>query len=130
MDGNVGGGRKWFFGWGQPFSNSVVTMSGFTNPGPAMSWVFIDEHPDWIDDSKFYINPAQTNGIGVFTELPASYLNNGCGISFADGHAETHRWVDARIILPVTYIYRSGAITFPANSPSPDLIWLAQRTPF
>ncbi|MGP8201359.1 MAG: type II secretion system protein [Limisphaerales bacterium] len=130
MDGNIGPGRKWTSGWPAPYTNAIATMSGFTNPGPSMSWVFIDEHPDWIDDSHFYIDPAETNGVGEFLELPASYLNNGCGISFADGHAEIHRWQDPRIIARVTYVYQSFGVSFPANSPSVDLAWLAQHTPY
>ncbi|MGD0812110.1 MAG: type II secretion system protein [Verrucomicrobiota bacterium] len=131
MDAQVGGGRKWTYGWPSAFTNAVATMSGFTNPGPSMSWVFIDEHPDWIDDALFYIDAAETNGVGEFIELSASYLNNGCGISFADGHAEIHRWQDPRIILPVTYVYQGGiGMSFPASSPSVDLAWLAQHTPY
>jgi prepilin-type N-terminal cleavage/methylation domain-containing protein/prepilin-type processing-associated H-X9-DG protein len=133
MDGNVGPGQRWVFGWqSAPWTNAVTTMSGFTNLGPSMSWVFIDEHPDWIDDGQFIIYPAETNGLGEFTELPASYHNNGCGISFADGHAEIHKWLDNRDSGPafyVHYVYHWTSVTI-VGTPSPDLAWLAQHTPY
>ena len=132
MNGNVGGGAKLVFqGW--MLTNPITKLGNFTAPDPAKSWVFMDEHPDWIDDSILYINPAETNGVGEFTELPGIFHNNACGISFADGHAEIHDWVDSRLNLPVIYEYQQGkgpaGITFPAGNPCHDLAWLAQRTP-
>ena len=80
------------------------------------------------------VNPAETNGMGEFTELPGSFHNNACGISFADGHAEIHKWLDYRILLPVTFSYQHNlgttGVTFGAGNPSQDLAWLAQRTPY
>jgi prepilin-type N-terminal cleavage/methylation domain-containing protein/prepilin-type processing-associated H-X9-DG protein len=127
MDGNIGGGEKYSFGW--TLTNAIVKMGGFGTPGPAMSWLMMDEHPDWMDDSILYVNPAEANGIGEFTEVPGSFHNNACGVNFADGHAEIHKWMDTRILLPVMYEYHPESIniTFPV---SPDLAWLAQRTPY
>ncbi len=133
MDGNIGGGEKYAFeGW--TLTNAITKAGNFTSPGAAMSWVFMDEHPDWIDDSILYVNPAETNGVGEFTELPGSFHNNACGISFADGHAEIHKWTDSRINLRVLYEYQQdlgpGGISFPAGNPCKDLAWMAQRTPY
>jgi prepilin-type N-terminal cleavage/methylation domain-containing protein/prepilin-type processing-associated H-X9-DG protein len=134
MDGNLGQGEKWDFGWKPPFTNAITKMGNFTIPGPAMSWVFMDEHPDWIDDSILYVNPDETNGVGEYTELPGSFHNNGCAVSFADGHSEIHSWLDPRTIRPVLYEYQqgvgSGGIVIPANNPSRDLAWMAVRTPY
>jgi prepilin-type N-terminal cleavage/methylation domain-containing protein/prepilin-type processing-associated H-X9-DG protein len=130
MDGNIGGGEKYNFGW--TLTNAIVKMGGFITPGPAMSWLIMDEHPDWMDDSILYVNPSETNGYGEFTEVPGSFHNHACGISFADGHAEIHKWVDTRILLPVIYEYQQNtSIDIPSSGPpSPDLAWLAQRTPY
>ena len=132
MNGNIGPGEKYgFSGWQAPFTNSVTKSGGFTIPGPTMSWVFLDEHPDWIDDAQLYIYPGDTNGTGQFTEVPGSYHNKACGISFADGHAEIHKWVTPQIVLPVTLLFQQGlgnnGLQVTANQ---DLIWMAQRTPF
>ncbi|HUD48852.1 MAG TPA: prepilin-type N-terminal cleavage/methylation domain-containing protein [Candidatus Baltobacteraceae bacterium] len=126
MDGAVGDGEKYTFpNWGSERMWWAVKMSDLTAPGPAMSWVFIDEHPDSIDDEIMYINPAETNGTGVFTELPGSLHDSACAVSFADGHAEMHKWIARETIHPVTF-----TVVDQVNvTASPDLSWLAVRTP-
>jgi prepilin-type N-terminal cleavage/methylation domain-containing protein/prepilin-type processing-associated H-X9-DG protein len=126
MDGAIGDGVKYTFGnWGSEKMWWAIKSSDLNSPGPAQSWVFIDEHPDSIDDEIMYVNPAETNGTGVFTELPASLHDRACAVSFADGHAEMHKWVAAETVHPVTYtVVDQVNVTL-----SPDLAWLAQRTP-
>jgi prepilin-type processing-associated H-X9-DG protein len=88
----------------------------------------MDEHPDSIDDAQLYADvsaPALSTGNGEFTELPASYHNNACGISFADGHAECHHWMNSQTTPPVTYISKDRVNV----TSDTDLIWLAQHTP-
>jgi len=58
---------------------------------PAIEFVVIDEHPDSINDGYFLNNPSQANP-GHWGDTPASYHNGACGISFADGHSEIHKW--------------------------------------
>jgi len=48
----------------------------------------VDEHPDSINDG-YFLNRADKR---AWIDLPASYHNNGAAFSFADGHAELHRW--------------------------------------
>jgi len=123
MNGAVGNGDKYNFGWGTYFY--AKKMGDLTVPGPVMSWVFVDEHPDSIDDGILYTNPSCTNGTGVFTELPGSLHAGACGVSFADGHAEIHKWTDATTIHPVTI----STVNQVSVSNNKDLAWLAQRTP-
>ena len=123
MDGAVGNGDKYNFGWGNYFF--AKNMSDVTVPGPAMSWVFTDEHPDSIDDGILYTNPSCTNGTGVFTELPGSLHGGACGVSFADGHAEIHKWADPTTVHAVTF----STVNQVSVSNNRDLAWLAQRTP-
>jgi prepilin-type N-terminal cleavage/methylation domain-containing protein/prepilin-type processing-associated H-X9-DG protein len=106
----------------------AAKMSQLINPGPSMSWVFLNEHPDSIDDGIFYDDPRATDGNGTLIEIPSSYLGGGCGISFADGHAEVHKWVTGAFLVPVKYIRYppNPGITYTGNA---DLAWLAQRTP-
>jgi prepilin-type processing-associated H-X9-DG protein len=123
MNAAIGDGIKYDFGgwptfWARKYSQLVA-------PGPSMSWVFIDEHPDSIDDSILYTNPGCTNGTGVFTELPANDHGGACGVGFADGHAEIHKWVEASTSYPVKYTTRNQV----SVNNSRDLAWLAQRTP-
>ncbi len=104
----------------------AAKMSQFRFPGPSKSWVFIDEHPDSIDDGIFYDDPRATNGTGLLIEVPASYLGGGCGISFADGHAEVHQWTTSPFLVPVRYVHYAGIGTYTQNA---DMAWLAQHTP-
>lgn len=58
-------------------------------PQPSMTWLTVDEHPDSVNDAFFIADPSS----GQWGDFPASYHNGACGFSFADGHAEVHRWL-------------------------------------
>jgi len=108
----------------------AAKMSQLRNPGPAESWVFTDENPDSIDDGILYVSPDFATGAGVFTELPSCLHMNSDAISFADGHAEFHKWKDGRTCHQVDYQDTSGSsILIMLPTPNPDLAWLAQHTP-
>jgi prepilin-type N-terminal cleavage/methylation domain-containing protein/prepilin-type processing-associated H-X9-DG protein len=66
----------------------IRKTSEFVFPGPADTWVYLDEHPCSINDAGFF-NPRRTEWI----DQPASYHNGAAGITFADGHSEIHKWV-------------------------------------
>jgi prepilin-type N-terminal cleavage/methylation domain-containing protein len=105
-------------------------MSQLRNPGPSDSWVYTDENPDSIDDGILYSSPMFTSGVGIFIELPSCLHNNSDGISFADGHAEIHKWIDSRTCHQVDYQSTSGAsFLVMLNPPNPDLAWLSLHTP-
>jgi prepilin-type N-terminal cleavage/methylation domain-containing protein/prepilin-type processing-associated H-X9-DG protein len=94
--------------------------------GPADIWVLIDEDPDHINDGAFAVNipssPAQTYWI----DFPTKYHANGCGVSFADGHAEIHGWRAPGIIPTPTFTTQSQtAVKWAGN---PDVQWLASHT--
>ena len=122
---DVGGHQKckdfpWLTFW-------AVKTSDIVTPSPSDSWVFIDEHPDAIDDCILYTNPYATNGTGQFTELPSSFHNNACGISYADGRAEVHKWVDPNTVRGVKFD-KNNAQRINVTT-SRDLLYLALRTP-
>ena len=123
MNGAIGDGKKYEFGWGDYFV--ARKMSDLNVPGPSDSWLFIDEHPDSIDDAILYTNPGYTNGSGIFTELPSADHGGSCGIGFADGHAEIHKWRDPNTLHQVKYT----TIQRVSVDKSPDLSYLAQKTP-
>ncbi|MDB6068020.1 MAG: xcpT 2 [Pedosphaera sp.] len=127
MDAAVGDGVKFlaFYWSSSPPFYWVKKLGDFTTPGPSQSWVFTDEHPDSVDDGILYTNPYFTNGTGQFTELPSSDHNGGCGMSFADGHSEIHKWLNSQTVTPVKYVNQSQI----SVGNDPDLTWLAQRTP-
>lgn len=119
MNAAIGGGIKYYAG--QPWFYNVKKASDFHTPGPTDSWLFLDQHPDSIDDGAFYYNYQST----TFTELPAMNHGGASAVCFADGHSEMHKM---RLgVIPVT---ASG--TYVANarySNTPDQDWFALHTP-
>jgi prepilin-type N-terminal cleavage/methylation domain-containing protein/prepilin-type processing-associated H-X9-DG protein len=87
---------------------------------PTMIWVFVDEHPDSINDGCF---STLSGAVGTFNDLPASYHNGACGFAFADGHSEIHKWRDANTLQPILQQAWPGG----AYSPN-DVAWMLQRT--
>ena len=57
----------------------------------AETFIFIEEHPDSINDGYFLNRAANP----VWNDLPASWHNGAANLSYGDGHCEPHRWVDA-----------------------------------
>ena len=68
--------------------------TGIRNPTPTGLIVFLDVHEDEILDTQFGI-PVQADGPwyqGYWWDVPGNRHNQGCNLSFADGHAEHWRW--------------------------------------
>jgi prepilin-type N-terminal cleavage/methylation domain-containing protein/prepilin-type processing-associated H-X9-DG protein len=70
-------------------------------PNPSEIFVFLDEHPDSINDGYFLNKSPYYSGNysgnlskAKWTDLPASYHNGAAAFSFVDGHAALHRWTD------------------------------------
>ena len=59
----------------------------------------LNEHPDSNNDAFFIVGVNVTQ----WGDLPASFHNRACGFSFADGHAEIHKWQSATSVYPVRY---------------------------
>ena len=90
MNGNMNG-NSWYTA---TIDNTYFTYrkySEITRPPPAQAFVFLDEHPDDIDDGYFLVNLTVPS---VWGNMPANYHNGACGFSFADGHAEIKKWRD------------------------------------
>lgn len=92
-------------------------------PRPADIFVFLDEHPDSINDG-YFINKAPkknyASGGGYsnqaqWTDLPASYHNRASALSFADGHSATHRWQQSHTIRPALPNAANLPIVIPSN---------------
>lgn len=91
----------------------------FVRPGPALTFVFLDEHEDSINDGLFQIGPLGNRTLG-FVEVPASRHGGGCNFAFADGHVERHKWLDKRTMRPVT----RGRLFAPSQPNSRDVAWI------
>jgi prepilin-type N-terminal cleavage/methylation domain-containing protein/prepilin-type processing-associated H-X9-DG protein len=98
---------------------------------PAKTFVLLDEHPDSINDAAFAVQmavpsiPSTMSDVRII-DFPASYHNGACGFSFADGHAEIHKWRGSAIKPPVTS--QLLALNVPAGNAKNDIIWLSEMT--
>lgn len=77
-------------------------------PQPTAIFVFLDEHPDSINDGYFlnkapqsYASASTTDHYyGKWTDLPASYHNGATTFAYADGHSLLHRWHQPTTVQP------------------------------
>jgi prepilin-type N-terminal cleavage/methylation domain-containing protein/prepilin-type processing-associated H-X9-DG protein len=98
-------------------------------PQPAQTWVTLDEHPDSINDGLFVVGNG--NGINAteWGDTPASYHNGACGFSFADGHAEVHKWRSSTSIYAVTFNSGGVTVTVPFDTlGQQDFQWYTNHT--
>jgi prepilin-type processing-associated H-X9-DG protein len=86
---------------------------------PSDIFVFLDEHPDSIDDG-YFVNRAYNS---QWLDLPASYHDNSAAFSFADGHSELHHWLNAETIRPSVPDGAGLPITVPSNARD-DFNWV------
>lgn len=94
---------------------------------PTKTWVLVDEHPDSINDAACAVQIALPGArTAQIIDFPASYHNGACGLSFADGHAEIHKWRGSTIKAPVRNV--SMALNVPARDSVQDIIWWSEHT--
>jgi len=60
-------------------------------PPPTRANVFVHEHPNTIEDGYFAVKGFQN----IWQNLPATTHGNGGTVSFADGHVEFWKWIEA-----------------------------------
>lgn len=101
------------------------TTASMTVPGTSMLFVFLDEHPLSINDGQFAVEMQTTGAFAQIIDWPASYHNRAAGFSFADGHAEIHRWLGTKILGGGAGNGGSGAS---AQDSAPDIAWLQAHT--
>jgi prepilin-type processing-associated H-X9-DG protein len=102
--------------------------SDFIIPGPSTLWVFLDEHPDSINDWLFAMDMASSTAWPTYTtwdDVPASYHNGACGFSFADGHVEIKKWLDQNSVWPVA---KTDGCAGVGTVSIHDNVWMAART--
>lgn len=79
------------------------SLGQIRDPDPAQALVFVDQHAKSIDDQSFGISAPSVWRAGwlppwTWWEFPATRHNNGGMVSFADGHAEAWRWLEANTL--------------------------------
>jgi prepilin-type processing-associated H-X9-DG protein len=115
MNGNMNG-NSWYTAIIDKTFFTFRKYSEIIRPPPVQAFVFLDEHPDDIDDGYFLV---LLDVKGVWGNMPANYHHGACGFSFADGHAEIKKWRDPD----------SLAVHVPPNAVGPrDVPWVQART--
>jgi prepilin-type N-terminal cleavage/methylation domain-containing protein/prepilin-type processing-associated H-X9-DG protein len=74
-------------------------LSQLVKPPPVKIFVFLDDHPESIGDGIFGLpSPwvADTSSGWWGGSMPADRHNQGCNLSFADGHVEHYRWLSPK----------------------------------
>jgi prepilin-type N-terminal cleavage/methylation domain-containing protein/prepilin-type processing-associated H-X9-DG protein len=97
---------------------------------PSRIWAFIDEHPKTINDGAFAVTIPDSLNSTAWVDLPAAFHGGSGALSFLDGHAQIHRWMDPRLTLRVIDPAQLPA-SYPNSGVSPnslDIWWLAQHT--
>jgi len=114
-----------------------------TAPGPSKTFVFVEERSDCINWGNFETvmtgyktatTPASPGQYIWQEDMPGSYHNRSCGISYADGHSEIHRWIgDQYDLQPITVgatisTGKGGSGTSWPVPYSKDVAWLQDVT--
>jgi len=92
-------------------------------PLPAEIFVFVEEHPDSINDGYFLNRFYDKHWI----DLPSSDHSGAAPFAFADGHAQLRRWQDASTLQPQA----ADSIEFPVAVSAgevTDWSWVMQHT--
>jgi prepilin-type processing-associated H-X9-DG protein len=95
-------------------------------PRASRIFVFLDEHPDSINDGYFLNiwsqNPDETEWI----DLPASYHDGAASFAFADGHSQLQRWTHRLTKQPAKPDVAELPLTVPPTEKS-DFYWVLER---
>jgi prepilin-type processing-associated H-X9-DG protein len=124
-----------------PFYTRLTDLAdSVRSPGAANTFLFIEERQDCINWGDFLTDmtgypgtnrPAIPGAYRWNLDMPGASHDRAGGISFCDGHAEIHKWVEGTTTPPVA----SGTLTggkgsgslFPAPY-SRDVAWLQNAT--
>jgi len=100
-------------------------QSNMRNPGPAQTWVFIEESPYSIDDAFFALDPKNTT---EWYNSPAVLHGHGSVLSYGDGHSAVRRWTDGSMINEMPTTPTGNTDNWPAQPGTGDLAWFISVT--
>ena len=99
-------------------------------PGPSQTWVYMEEHPDSMNDAGAFPPNTASN----IPDAPATYHNGAAGFAMADGHSEIHKWKGPTMTKPRSAGGLKGVNLveqndFPTLTGDPDLRWYSYASP-
>jgi prepilin-type N-terminal cleavage/methylation domain-containing protein len=116
-------------------------ISGF--PGPSDLIIFLEESgvdlsttgsrmDGWLQVDNAYNSTGSYAPVATFPDVPGAYHKWGCGMSFADGHSEIHRWLNSALkINVIKNMPGLGSSGLPAGNPTgptaTDWLWFTSH---
>ena len=111
--------------------NAWLRTSDPKKRSPSELFVFLDEHPDSINDGYFIATLRGFGDTNAWCDVPATSHNGACGFSFLDGHSEIRRWIGKlRTAEWQSVIYKdrhAGKLTADTPADRVDLQWAMDR---
>ena len=99
-----------------------IKMSDLRTIQPVDAWIFSDESMCSLNDG--YLQCSENTAL--FPDIPANYHGGSDCFSFADGHAEPHKWLGALRGVPYAYGFTESNLA--VNGNDPDWLWLVSHT--
>jgi prepilin-type N-terminal cleavage/methylation domain-containing protein len=99
-----------------------VKISDLRTIQPVDAWIFSDENMRTLNDG--YLQCSEN--FPDFPDCPANYHCGSDCFSFADGHAEVHKWLGA--LRGVPYAHGNTGGDWPSSGQDPDWLWLVSHT--
>jgi prepilin-type N-terminal cleavage/methylation domain-containing protein len=122
----------WTTGSEDPNMRHYLKETDLTVPGPANTWLLVDENQQSINDAWMVEDPSEGSvETPNWVDCPASYHDGACGMSFCDGHAIIKKWRDPTVLEqtsiavlnPSTWAGTTGVSKF-----EPDVLWMVNRS--
>jgi prepilin-type N-terminal cleavage/methylation domain-containing protein/prepilin-type processing-associated H-X9-DG protein len=129
----------WLTGTGDPAPWKTYIKDGDITGalGASDLFVLVDEHPNSINDAAFAVHmPVSPFDTTHWIDTPGNtHGGTSCGFSFADGHAEIHKWLTPGSIGPIVWEadpnldggYNLGSGNGPSVPANQDMLWVAHH---
>ncbi len=107
-----------------PWNDGYVTFrksSDLSVFSPSQAIVLVDERDDSIDDGEFAIDMVANQ----IPNVPAGYHGGSGGLTFADSHAEIHRWRTTEVLRSQQMGAQAKKWEFMAvSAKNADMLWM------
>ena len=118
-------GNLYSYGLTRGYNNNYaafIKITELTRLPPVDCLVFAEENMCSMNDGYLQVK----NGNPVWPDVPGSYHNWNCGVSWGDGHATMRKWLTSVLKIPVAFGYRNQSISTGVNNA--DYLWWDQHT--
>ena len=123
--GQPNAGLTWTYNPGWTVFNKIRDLSSLP---PVMAFIFADETMFSMNDGYLQMQCNQP----LYPDIPANYHGQTCTFSFADGHAENHKWQFTTLkTIPYSFGAVEGSdgvgtvgVGVPTSGVDPDWLWL------